>query len=161
MALNTALDIKKYMTKLNLYEFGHISEREICNSELSLMDEMNNRITETEGTHTINSFSAASVLVKNFDENVAFGIIYNKHKSHFVMFRNDSLYDLIISRNRAYNITGYLQCCRKNPIVFMEKFFPKGILVKYKNITDFNQSCNDYFSNPVILYHGNGCEETI
>ena len=69
------------------------------------------------------------------------------------MFCEDFLYDISVSLNKSYNIIGYLNCCHKNPIDFMEESFrKKGSLIQYGEITDFNISCKDYFKNPTTLF---------
>ena len=155
MTITTAIDIKRYMSELITYQFCHIDQMEIINSDMSLLDMMNGQIAQAEDYHEINSFVVSSVLVKNFFNencNVSFGIIYNKNRHHFVMFRRDSLYDVIVSFNKSYNINGFLKCCKKNPIEFMEENFPNGSLIQYGEITDFNIPCKDYFKNPTTLY---------
>ena len=93
------------------------------------------------------------ILLKENNKKVSFGIIYNKNKHHFVMFCEDFLYDISVSLNKSYNIIGYLNCCHKNPIDFMEESFrKKGSLIQYGEITDFNISCKDYFKNPTTLF---------
>lgn len=150
----SAQELKNFMSSLATKAYEHISSTQITNSSLTLEEMVKSSLQKSRDTNTVNSFSALCELLDYFEKDtVSIGIIYNNNKSHFVVFYHEYIFDIALHCNTVYSDSfGYLRCCHKLPIPFMENNFKKGTLIRYETIKDWSIQCSDYFSKGTILY---------